>query len=83
MPEMDIVKPKTVKTKYETLEAEVLHQEMQNGTFSPIIIERKRQTKLTGFEDKCIALYAKGMSYRDIGKNKFSKRNIWSKNWKR
>lgn len=28
----------------------------------------KGQTRLTGFEDKCIALYAKGMSLRDIEK---------------
>ena len=58
-------KPKTVKTKYGNIEVETPRDE--NGTFSPIIIE-KRQTKLTGFEDKCIALYAKGMSYRDIEK---------------
>ena len=58
-------KPKTVKTKYGNIEVKTPRDE--NGTFSPIIIE-KRQTKLTGFEDKCIALYAKGMSYRDIEK---------------
>ena len=27
---------------------------------------KKVETKLTGFEDKCILLYAKGMSIRDI-----------------
>ena len=37
----------------------------RDGTFSLVIIE-KGQTKLTGFEDKCISLYAKGMSLRDI-----------------
>lgn len=37
----------------------------RNATFKPIIIE-KGQTKLTGVEDKCIALYAKGVSLRDI-----------------
>ena len=39
----------------------------RDATFEPIIIE-KGQTKLTGFEDKCIALYAKGVSVRDIEK---------------
>ena len=58
-------KSKKVKTKYGNIEVATPRDE--NGTFNPIIIE-KRQTKLTGFEDKCIALYAKGMSYRDIEK---------------
>lgn len=39
----------------------------RDSTFKPIIIE-KGQTKFTGFEEKCIALYAKGMSVRDIEK---------------
>ena len=39
----------------------------RNGEFEPILIE-KGQTRLTGFEEKCITLYAKGMSVRDIEK---------------
>lgn len=56
-------KPKTVKTEYGNIEIETPRD--RNATFEPIIIE-KGQTRLTGFEDKCIALYAKGMSLRDI-----------------
>ena len=56
-------KSKKVETKYGSIEVKTPRD--RNGTFNPIIIE-KRQTKLTGFEDKCISLYAKGMSLRDI-----------------
>lgn len=56
-------KPKTVKTKYGNIKIKTPRD--RNSTFKPVIIE-KGQTKLTGFEDKCIALYAKGMSLRDI-----------------
>lgn len=56
-------KPKTVKTEYGNIEVETPRD--RNSTFEPIIIQ-KGQTRLTGFEDKCIALYAKGMSLRDI-----------------
>ena len=56
-------KPKTVKTEYGNIEIETPRD--RNATFEPVIIE-KGQTKLPGFEDKCIALYAKGMSLRDI-----------------
>ena len=58
-------KSKTVKTKYGNINVKTPRD--RDGSFEPIIIE-KRQTKLTGFEDKCIALYAKGMSLRDIEK---------------
>ena len=58
-------KPKNVKTKYGNIKIKTPRD--RNATFKPIIIE-KGQTKLTGFEDKCIALYAKGMSLRDIEK---------------
>ena len=58
-------KPKTVKTKYGNILIKTPRD--REGTFTPIIIE-KGQTVLTGFEDKCIALYAKGMSLRDIEK---------------
>lgn len=58
-------KPKNVKTKYGNITIKTPRD--RNATFKPVIIE-KGQTKLTGFEDKCIALYAKGMSLRDIEK---------------
>lgn len=58
-------KPKTVKTKYGNILIKTPRD--REGTFTPIIIE-KGQTRLTGFEDKCISLYAKGMSLRDIEK---------------
>lgn len=58
-------KEKTVKTKYGNIEVKTPRD--REATFAPMIIE-KGQTKLTGFEDKCIALYAKGMSLRDIEK---------------
>ena len=56
-------KPKTVKTEYGNIEVETPRD--RNATFEPQIIE-KGQTRLAGFEDKCISLYAKGMSLRDI-----------------
>jgi len=37
----------------------------RNGTFEPQLI-RKGQTRLTQFDDQILALYAKGMSTRDI-----------------
>lgn len=58
-------KPKKVKTEYGTIEVQTPRD--RNATFNPIIIE-KGQTRLTGFEEKCIALYAKGVSLRDIEK---------------
>lgn len=58
-------KTKNVKTKYGNIKIKTPRD--RNGSFKPAIIE-KGQTKLTGFEDKCIALYAKGMSLRDIEK---------------
>lgn len=58
-------KTKNVKTKYGNIEVKTPRD--REATFEPIIIE-KGQTTLTGFEDKCIALYAKGMSLRDIEK---------------
>ena len=58
-------KSKNVKTKYGNIEVQTPRD--REATFEPKIIE-KGQTTLTGFEDKCIALYAKGMSLRDIEK---------------
>ena len=56
-------KPKKVETKYGTITIETPRD--RNGTFSPIVIE-KGQNKLDGFEEKCILLYSKGVSTRDI-----------------
>ena len=58
-------KTKNVKTKYGNIKIKTPRD--RNATFNPVIIE-KGQTTLTGFEDKCIALYSKGMSVRDIEK---------------
>ncbi len=58
-------KPKTVKTKYGNISVKTPRD--RESSFEPIIIE-KGQNKLTGFEDKCICLYAKGLSLRDIEK---------------
>ena len=58
-------KNKKVETKYGSISVKTPRD--RNGSFKPIIIE-KGQTKLTGFEDKCVSLYAKGMSLRDIEK---------------
>ena len=46
-------KPKTVKTEYGNIEIETPRD--RNATFEPVIIE-KGQTRLTGFEDKCITI---------------------------
>lgn len=56
-------KSKTVKTKYGNISVQTPRD--REASFEPVIIE-KGQTRLTGFEDKCIALYAKGLSLRDI-----------------
>lgn len=56
-------KTKTVQTKYGSIKVQTPRD--RNGEFEPLIIE-KGQTKLPGFEDRCISLYAKGMSLRDI-----------------
>ena len=58
-------KTKLVKTKYGNIKIKTPRD--RNGSFKPVIIETG-QTKLTGCEDTCIALYAKGMSLRDIEK---------------
>lgn len=56
-------KTKKVETRYGQIELKTPRD--RNGTFNPVVVE-KGQTKLTGFEDKCITLYAKGVSIRDI-----------------
>src|SRR3954463_14326666 len=37
----------------------------RNGTFEPRIV-RKGQTRFTGFDDKILSMYARGMSVRNI-----------------
>lgn len=37
----------------------------RNGTFEPQLV-KKRQTRFTGFDEKILALYARGMTTRDI-----------------
>lgn len=54
---------KTIKSKYG--ETEIVVPRDRNGTFIPQLIE-KYQTKTHDLEDQIIAMYAKGMSTRDI-----------------
>ena len=54
---------KTVKGEFGTLDVTVPRD--RNGTFEPIILP-KGQSRFTGFDDKIISLYARGMSTRDI-----------------
>lgn len=58
-------KTKNIKTKYGNVEIKTPRD--RNGTFEPIIVGKGERT-LSNFEEKCIALCAKGMSYRDIEK---------------
>jgi putative transposase len=37
----------------------------RNGTFEPVLV-KKHQTRFTGFDDKILSMYARGMSTRDI-----------------
>jgi len=37
----------------------------RNSTFEPVLV-KKQQTRLTGFDDKVLSLYARGMSTREI-----------------
>ena len=46
-------------------EVEVTTPRDRGGTFEPQLV-KKRQTRLGDFEDKILALYARGMSTRDI-----------------
>lgn len=54
---------KTVKGEFGTLKVAVPRD--RNGTFDPIILP-KGQSRFTGFDDKIISLYARGMTTRDI-----------------
>jgi putative transposase len=54
---------KSVKTDDGKLE--ILVPRDRKGTFEPQLV-KKRQTMLTGFDDKVLSLYGRGMSTRDI-----------------
>ena len=54
---------KRVKTESGELEVEMPRD--RDGTFEPQLI-RKRQRRLAGFDDKVLALYARGMTTREI-----------------
>ena len=53
------------KVQGEFGQTEVQTPRDRNGTFEPQLI-RKHQRRLPGFDEKIIALYAKGMTTRDI-----------------
>ncbi|MBS0465458.1 MAG: transposase, partial [Proteobacteria bacterium] len=55
--------PKRVKGTFGTVEVNTPRD--RAGTFEPQLV-KKRQTRLGDFEDKILALYARGMSTRDI-----------------
>lgn len=52
----------------ETGSVEITTPRDRNGTFSPQIVP-KREKNVSGFKEKIIALYARGMSVRDIQSN--------------
>jgi putative transposase len=54
---------KTLKTDQGEVEIEVPRD--RDGTFEPQLV-KKRQTRFTGFDEKILALYARGMTVRDI-----------------
>src|SRR5215216_1675178 len=54
---------KTVQT--ETGRLDIVVPRDRNGSFEPQLIQ-KRQRRLEGFDDKVLALYARGLSTRDI-----------------
>ncbi|MEK8133172.1 IS256 family transposase [Paenibacillus filicis] len=54
---------KTVHTEYGDMEIQVPRDRL--GEFNPVVI-KKNQTNVTGIEDQIVALYAKGVSTRDI-----------------
>lgn len=54
---------KTLKTEQGPVDIEVPRD--REGTFEPQLI-RKRQTRFTGFDEKILGMYARGMTVRDI-----------------
>ena len=55
--------PKTLKGDFGEIEMETPRD--RNGTFIPQLV-KKNQTRLAKFDDQILALYAKGMTTRDI-----------------
>lgn len=55
--------PKTVKSKYGAIDLKVPRD--RKSEFDPRIV-KKRQRDISGFEDKIISMYARGMTTRDI-----------------
>ncbi len=54
---------KTITSEYGEMEIQVPRD--RNGEFEPMIV-KKHQSNVTGIEDQIIAMYAKGVSTRDI-----------------
>src|SRR5215469_14881062 len=54
---------KTLRGEFGEIELETPRD--RNGEFTPQIIQ-KNQTRWTGFDDKILSMYARGMSTRDI-----------------
>ncbi len=54
---------KTVRSEYGEMDLTVPRD--RNGTFEPAVV-KKHQKNVTGIEDQILALYAKGVSTRDI-----------------
>jgi putative transposase len=54
---------KTLKTDHGPMEIEVPRD--REGSFEPQLV-KKRQTRFTGFDDKILGMYARGMTVRDI-----------------
>lgn len=54
---------KTVRSEYGEIELEIPRD--RDGEFEPVIV-KKHQKNVTGIEDQILALYAKGISTRDI-----------------
>lgn len=56
--------PKTLLTEQGPVPIEVPRD--RNGTFTPVLVP-KRSRRIEGLDDKILALYARGLSVRDIG----------------
>lgn len=54
---------KRVRTDTSELDIEVPRD--RNGTFEPVLVP-KRQTRLPGFDEKVVSMYARGMTVREI-----------------
>jgi putative transposase len=54
---------KTLKTEMGPVEIEIPRD--REGTFEPQLV-KKRQTRFTGFDEKILGMYARGMTVRDI-----------------